>query len=129
MYSHGGFLMPAIERERKQFPALKEYFRKLPDSDKNIAKNVRYKQIMTLLTSPETMVQLCFLESVKPIFDKFLESFQVEGPFNTQSLPMHGSPSEANDVLVSEAKGTTEENCSRTVEIGYEAFRFSVEGQ
>ena len=25
------------------------------------------------------MVQLCFLESVKPIFDKFLESFQVEG--------------------------------------------------
>ena len=41
---------------------------------------------------------------------------------------MHGSPSEANDVLVSEAKGITEENCSRTVEIGYEAFRFSVEG-
>ena len=34
---------------------------------------------MTLLSSPETMVQLCFLESVKPIFDKFLESFQVEG--------------------------------------------------
>ena len=36
---------------------------------------------------------------------------------------MHGSPSEANDISVSEAKGTTEENCSRTVEIGYEAFR------
>ena len=35
---------------------------------------------MTLLTSPETMVQLCFLESVKPIFSKFLESFLVEGP-------------------------------------------------
>ena len=35
---------------------------------------------MTLLTSLEPMVQLCFLESVKPIFDKFLESFQVEGP-------------------------------------------------
>ena len=73
-------LIPAIERVRKQFPALKEYFRKLPDSDKNIAKNARYKRIMTFLTSPETMVQLCFLESVKPIFDKFLESFQVEGP-------------------------------------------------
>ena len=26
------------------------------------------------------MVQLCFLESVKQIFDNFLESFQVEGP-------------------------------------------------
>ena len=74
------------------------------------------------------MVQLCFLESVKPIFDKFLESFQVEAPL-IHNLPMHGSPSEANDVSVSEAKGTTEENCSRTVEIGYEAFRFSVEGQ
>ena len=74
------YLIPAIERVRKQFRALKEYFRKLPDSEENIGKNARYKQIMTLLTSPETMVQLCFLESVKPIFDKFLESFQVEGP-------------------------------------------------
>ena len=72
---------------RKQFPALKEYFRKLPVSDKNIAKNARYKQIMTLLTSPETMVQLCFLESVKPIFDKFLESFQVEGPLKHNLYP------------------------------------------
>ena len=81
---------------------------------------------MTLLTSPETMVQLCFLESVKPIFDKFLESFQVEGPLIHNLYPC---PSEANDVSVSEAKGTTEENCSRTVEIGYETFRFSVEGQ
>ena len=74
---------------------------------------------MTLLTSPETMVQLCFLKSVLP----------SRRTFNTQSLPMHGSPSEANDVLVSEAKDNTEENCSGTVEIGYEAFRFSVEGQ
>ena len=41
---------------------------------------------------------------------------------------MHGSPSEANDVSVSEAKGNTEENCSGTVEIeiGYEAFRFAL---
>ena len=30
---------------------------------------------------------------------------------------MHGSPFEANDVSVSEAKGTTEENCSRTIEL------------
>ena len=26
------------------------------------------------------MVQLCFLESVKPVFDQFLHVFQVEGP-------------------------------------------------
>ena len=73
-------LLPAIERVRKQYPALKEYFKKLPDSDKNITKNARYKRIMSMLTSSETMVQLCFLESVKPIFDTFLESFQAEGP-------------------------------------------------
>ena len=42
---------------------------------------------------------------------------------------MYGSPSEANDVLVSEVKGNIEENCSGTVEIRYEALRFSVEGQ
>ena len=36
-------LIPAIERVRKRFPELKEHFRKLPDLDKNIAKNARYK--------------------------------------------------------------------------------------
>ena len=36
-------LIPAIEKVKMQFPPLKEYFRKLPDSDKNITKNVRYK--------------------------------------------------------------------------------------
>ena len=73
-------MIPALERVRKQFPALKEYFRKLQDSDKNIAKNARYKQIITLLTSPETMVQLWFYRLQEAIFDKFLESFQAEGP-------------------------------------------------
>ena len=36
-------LLPAIERVRNQFAALLNYFKKLPDSDKNIAKNDRYK--------------------------------------------------------------------------------------
>ena len=35
---------------------------------------------MGLLTAPETVVQLCFLQSVKPIFDRFLQMFQTEGP-------------------------------------------------
>ena len=73
-------LLPAIERLGNQFPALLDYFKKLPDSDKNIAKNDRYKQIMTLLTTSETMVQLCSLESVKPVFDQFLHVFKAEGP-------------------------------------------------
>ena len=36
-------LLPTIERVRNQFPVLQDYFKKLPDSDKNIAKNVGYK--------------------------------------------------------------------------------------
>ena len=32
-------------------------------------------------------MQLCFLESVKPVFDKFLESFQVEGPLIHNPYP------------------------------------------
>ena len=35
---------------------------------------------MTLLTTPETIVQLCFIESVKRVFDQFLHVFQAEGP-------------------------------------------------
>ena len=35
---------------------------------------------MGLLTAPETIVQFCFLQSVKPIFDRFLQMFQTEGP-------------------------------------------------
>ena len=38
-------LLPAVERVKKQFPAGLEYFCKLPDSDKNITKNDRYKKL------------------------------------------------------------------------------------
>ena len=79
-----------------------------------------------MLTSPETMVQLCCLESVKPIFDKFLESSQVEGPLIHNLYPCMVLLLKQMMSRVSEAKSTTEENCSRTVEIGYEAFRFSI---
>ena len=67
-------------------------------------------------TSPDVMVQLCFLESVKPIFDKFQESFQVEGAL-IHNLPMYGSPSEGNDVSLSEAKGNTEENVAELLKL------------
>ena len=45
-------LLPAVERVKAQFPALLEYFKKLPESDKKIKTNERYKKIMTFLTSP-----------------------------------------------------------------------------
>ena len=72
--------MPAVERVNAQFPALLEYFKKLPETDKKIKTNERYKKIMTFLTSPETVVQMCFLESLKPVFGQFLQIFQAEGP-------------------------------------------------
>ena len=83
---------------------------------------------MTLLTSPETMAQLCFLESVKPIFDKFLESFQVEGPLihNLYPCMVLLLKQMMSQFLKPEV---IQKKTSRTVDIGYEAFRFSVEGQ
>ena len=67
------------EGVKDQFPALLEYFKKLPEADKKIKGNERYRRIMNFLTSPETMVQLYFLESLKPVFDQFLQLFQTEG--------------------------------------------------
>ena len=73
-------LLPAVERVKSQLPALLEYFKKLPDTDKKINSNERYKKIMVILTAPEMIVQLCFLKSMKPVFNRFLQMFQTEGP-------------------------------------------------
>ena len=73
-------MLPAVERVKGQFPALLEYFKKLSDTVKKIKSNERCKKKMGLLTAPETIVELCFLQSLKPIFDKFLQMFQTEGP-------------------------------------------------
>ena len=73
-------LLPAVERVKSQLPALLEYFKKLPDTDKKIKSNERYKKIMVILTAQETIVQLCFLKSIKPVFNRFLQMFQTEGP-------------------------------------------------
>ena len=48
---------------KSQLPALLEYFKKLPDTDKKIKSNERYKKIMVILTAPETIVQLCFYKA------------------------------------------------------------------
>ena len=59
-------LLPEAERVKDQFPAQLEYFNKLPEADKKIKGNERNRRTMSFLTSPETMVQLNFLESLKP---------------------------------------------------------------
>ena len=68
-------LLPAAERVKDQFPAPLEYFKRLPEADRKIRGNERYRRIMSFLTSPETMVQLYFLEFLKPVFDQFLQLF------------------------------------------------------
>ena len=63
------YLIPAIERVRKQFPALKEYFRKLPDSDKNMAvKPVKNSG----------MQKQCYL-GIRTFFTETLTYMQVTG--------------------------------------------------
>ena len=73
-------LLPAAEGVKDQFPVLLQYFKKLLEEDRKIKGNERYRRIMSFLTSPETMIQLYFLESLKPVFDQFLQLFQTEGP-------------------------------------------------
>ena len=72
------------------------------------------------------MMQLCFLESVKPIFDKFLESFQVEGPLIQNLYPCMVLKQMMSRFVKPKV---IQKKTSGTVEIGYEAFRFSVEGE
>ena len=56
-------LLPAAERVKDQFPTILEYFKKLPEADKKIKGNETYRRIRSFLTSPETLVQLYFLET------------------------------------------------------------------
>ena len=73
-------LQPAIERVLQQWSALTSYFKKLPQSDKTVEKNDKYKVIRKLLDNPGTLLQLNFLAAVSPLFTSFLTLFQQEGP-------------------------------------------------
>ena len=74
-------LIPAVIRLKELLPALKEYLKSV-SSDKDITRNEKYRAIQHKLQSKEQvlMVQMCFLESVKPIFDEFLTCMQATGP-------------------------------------------------
>ena len=75
-------LLPAVQRIHKQLPLLKKYFKEfLPKNDKRIQKNVSFKRIHEILSEElQLEVELCFLEDVKPVFDKYLTVLQTEGP-------------------------------------------------
>ena len=55
-------------------------FNKLPEVDKKIKANDKFKRIMSISTSAEIIVHIYFLQDVKPAFDRFLEVLQTEGP-------------------------------------------------
>ena len=73
-------LQPAITRILSQWLAITKYFKHLPDSDKSVEKNGKYKEIMLLLNNPRTYIQLVFIADVASVFSNFLQSFQREGP-------------------------------------------------
>ena len=76
-------LLPAVERLHKQLPALKKYFLEfIPAKEKRSTNIQKFKSIHETLKKEEGMilVKMCFLESVKPLFDVFLTAFQTEGP-------------------------------------------------
>ena len=76
-------LLPAVQRIHKQLPLLKKYSKEfLPKNDKRIQTNIRFKWIHKILHEElqDLEVELCFLEDVKPVFDKYLTVLQTEGP-------------------------------------------------
>lgn len=73
-------LQPAIERILQQWLAVTKYFRSLPQNDKKVEKNDKYKVIRTLIDNPRTLLEMKFLSSVSPLFTRFLAQFQQEGP-------------------------------------------------
>ena len=75
-------LLPAVERIHKQLPALKKYFLEfIPAKEKRSTNIQKFKSIHeTLKKEGMILVEMRFLESVKPLFDVFLTAFQTEGP-------------------------------------------------
>ena len=76
-------LLPAVERIHGQMSALKKYFTVfIPKHEKRSQQLKKFKDIHESLTKNEgiILVEMAFLESVKPLFDGFLTAFLVEGP-------------------------------------------------
>jgi hypothetical protein len=69
-------LKPALCRIMELWGVVKKYFTSLPQSDKSVEKNDRYRGIMAMLKSPITKVQLTFLINVAPLFTDILTSLQ-----------------------------------------------------
>ena len=93
-------LIPALKRIVKNFEPLCEYFLKeLPKTatqnktPKLLEKNETYNRICRTLKAPATLIQMNFLISLKPLYDKFLKLFQREDPL------IHILYSEMKDLL------------------------------
>ena len=80
-------LIPALKRIVKNFEPLSEYFLKeLPKTAaqnktvKLLEKNESYSRICRLLKAPAILIQMNFLISLEPLYDRFLKLFQREDP-------------------------------------------------
>lgn len=76
-------LIDALERLAARYEAAVQFFIHFIPSqpqNKDVMASERYKKIVTMLKDEETLVQLHFLISVKPVFDSYLRVFQTEGP-------------------------------------------------
>lgn len=74
-------LLGAVCRIIDRFDALKKYFLSdLPSNKDPAISTERYRRIASKLKSEGLIVQLHFLASIKPVFDKYLRIFQTEGP-------------------------------------------------
>lgn len=73
-------LLPVVDRLLEQYDGLKTYFMDLPKKDSKVESNVRYIRIRKKLQVKDTYIQMCFLQSVTPLFQGFLTLFQREGP-------------------------------------------------
>ena len=93
-------LIPTLKRIVKNFEPLCEYFLKeLPKTAtqnktlKLLEKNETYNRICRTLKAPATLIQMNFLISLEPLYDKFLKLFQREDPL------IHILYSEMKDLL------------------------------
>ena len=71
-------LVPVVERILELLDALEKFISTL--NEKDIVGKKRFIRVRNKLKSPETKIQLYFLQSVGPIFTDFLTLFQTKGP-------------------------------------------------
>ena len=110
-------LLPAVERVKAQFPALLEYFKKLPETDRKIKKWEIQKDNDLFDISRDSCSDVfswVFKACLWPISSD-MSSRRTFNPFFASSF---AASIEASDVQILEAEWTSGEDCKWTAEDG-----------